>query len=476
MAPPSPPPPPPPLGSSTSPPNPTNCCHTSSDTHKHTSSEGASENHVKTPTSNVHIPLLPSLQQSLKCTKDYIDMEDKYGAHNYAPLPVVISRGEGVYLWDVEGKQYIDFLSAYSAVNQGHRHPTIMKALHDQAEKLTLTSRAFRNDVLGLFEKYVCEMFGYDKVLMMNTGVEAGETALKLCRKWAYEVKKVPKDMCRIIFLENNFWGRTLAAVSSSTDPECYLNYGPYLPGFTILPYNDLKALEEEFEKDKATGHISGFYVEPIQGEAGVVIPDPGYLTGAYDLCRKHNCLFIADEIQTGLGRTGRMLACDHEDVKPDILVLGKALSGGTLPVSAVLARDEIMMRIQPGQHGSTYGGNPLGCAVALAALQVVKEERLAECAEAMGKEFRGRMDGLKEKYKGWLLAVRGRGLMNAIDVKDRDSGKQGYDLCKLLMAEGLLAKQTHDNTIRFAPPLVITEKQMGEAFDKMEKAFDKFN
>ena len=386
----------------------------------------------------------------------YLALEEKYGAHNYHPLPVVLERGEGVYLYDVDGKKYFDFLSGYSAVNQGHCHPAIIEALQKQASKLTLTSRAFHNNLLGEYEKYITDYFGYDKVLPMNTGVEGGETAIKLARRWGYNVKGIAENKAKIIFAEGNFWGRTLAAISSSTDPSSFKGFGPYMPGFGIVPYNDLVALEEAL-KDK---EVAAFMVEPIQGEAGVVIPDDGYLKAVRDLCNKYNVLFIADEIQTGLARTGKMLACDHENVKPDILILGKALSGGTLPISAVLASNEIMMQILPGEHGSTYGGNPLACAVAIKSLEVLKSEKMAENAEKMGERLRA---GLANLNSPFVTTIRGKGLLNAIVIK-HDNPDASWDLCLHLKDLGLLAKPTHGDKIRFAPPLIITEKQIDEA------------
>jgi len=386
----------------------------------------------------------------------YLALEEKYGAHNYHPLPVVLERGEGVYLYDVDGKKYFDFLSGYSAVNQGHCHPAIIEALQKQASKLTLTSRAFHNNLLGEYEKYITDYFGYDKVLPMNTGVEGGETAIKLARRWGYNIKGIAENKAKIIFAEGNFWGRTLAAISSSTDPSSFKGFGPYMPGFGIVPYNDLVALEEAL-KDK---EVAAFMVEPIQGEAGVVIPDDGYLKAVRDLCDKYNVLFIADEIQTGLARTGKMLACDHENVKPDILILGKALSGGTLPISAVLASNEIMMQIKPGEHGSTYGGNPLACAVAIKSLEVLKTEKMAENAEKMGARLRA---GLANLNSPFITTIRGKGLLNAIVIK-HENPDASWDLCLHLKDLGLLAKPTHGDKIRFAPPLIITEKQIDEA------------
>ncbi len=405
------------------------------------------------------------ITQTLTASVEAMAMEDRYGAHNYHPLPVVLSRGQGVYLWDTEGKRYFDFLSAYSAVNQGHCHPRIIAALTEQAQKLTLTSRAFYNDVLGRYEKFVTEFFGYDRVLPMNTGVEGGETALKLCRKWAYEVKGVPDNQAKIIFATNNFWGRTLAAISSSSDEGSRRNFGPYMPGYEMIPYNDLAALEIALQDP----NVAGFMLEPIQGEAGVKVPDDGYLRQAYQLCRAHNVLFIADEVQTGVGRTGRLIACDHESVKPDILILGKALSGGVYPVSAVLARDEIMLLIRPGQHGSTFGGNPLACEVAMAALNVVRDEKLAENAQYLGEIFRHRMAQLIDK-SSLITHVRGKGLLNAIVVNDTPQSETAWNLCVDLMEHGLLAKPTHGNIIRFAPPLVMTEDELHECCDIIEK------
>jgi len=386
----------------------------------------------------------------------YLALEEQYGAHNYHPLPVVLERGEGVYLYDVDGKKYFDFLSGYSAVNQGHCHPAIIEALQKQASKLTLTSRAFHNNLLGEYEKYITNYFGYDKVLPMNTGVEGGETAIKLARRWGYNVKGIAENKAKIIFAEGNFWGRTLAAISSSTDPSSFKGFGPYMPGFGLVPYNDLVALEEAL-KDK---EVAAFMVEPIQGEAGVVIPDNGYLKAVRDLCEKYNVLFIADEIQTGLARTGKMLACDHENVKPDILILGKALSGGTLPISAVLANNEIMMQILPGEHGSTYGGNPLACAVAIKSLEVLKSEKMAENAAKMGERLRA---GLANLHSPFITTIRGKGLLNAIVIK-HENPDASWDLCLHLKDLGLLAKPTHGDKIRFAPPLIITEKQIDEA------------
>lgn len=387
---------------------------------------------------------------------DYIELEEKYGAHNYHPLPVVLSRGEGVYLWDVEGKKYYDFLSAYSAVNQGHCHPKIIKALTDQARVLTLTSRAFFNDRLGEYEKFITEFFGYDKILPMNSGAEADETALKLCRRWAYEKKGIKENQAKIIVCEGNFHGRTITVISMSTDPDSFKGFGPFTPGFIKIPYNDTGALEKALEDPDA----AGFLVEPIQGEAGVFVPDEGYLKKSYDLCKARNVLFIADEVQTGIARTGKMLACDHENVRPDVLILGKALSGGTMPVSAVLADDDIMLCIKPGEHGSTFGGNPIAASVAIAALSVIREENLAENAEKMGRLFREELCNIKNPM---IELVRGKGLLNAMVIKPVN-GKEAWDVCLKMRDNGLLAKPTHGNIIRFAPPLTINEKQIKEA------------
>ncbi len=403
-------------------------------------------------------------------SQEAIALENKYGAHNYHPLPVVLSKGEGIYVWDVEGKKYYDFLSAYSAVNQGHCHPRIIKALTDQASVLTLTSRAFHNDVLGQYEKYVTNLFGYDKILPMNTGVEGGETALKLCRKWAYKVKGIPENKAKILFAENNFWGRTLAAVSSSTDPSAYEDYGPYLPGFEIVKYNDLDALEKALEDP----NVAGFMVEPIQGEAGVMVPDEGYLKKAYDLCKSKNVLFIADEVQTGISRTGKLYCCQHDNVKPDILILGKALSGGVFPVSAALADDEIMMTIKPGEHGSTFGGNPLGCKVAMAALEVAVEENLADNAQVLGELFRSELNKYIEN-SNIVNAVRGKGLLNAILINDTEQSDTAWNICMKLRDNGLLAKPTHGNIIRFAPPLVIKENELLECVSIITKTLKEF-
>ncbi|MES2837644.1 MAG: ornithine--oxo-acid transaminase [Bacteroidota bacterium] len=384
-----------------------------------------------------------------------IELEDKYGAHNYHPLPVVLEKGEGVHVWDVDGKKYYDFLSAYSAVNQGHCHPKITATLIEQAQKLALTSRAFHNNVLGEYEKFITELFGFDKLLPMNTGAEAVETAIKLARKWGYEKKKVAENQAKIIVCEHNFHGRTISIISASTDPDSRGGFGPFTPGIITIPYNDTKALNEAL-KDNT---VVGFLVEPIQGEAGVMVPNEGYLKTASEMCKAANVLFIADEIQTGIARTGKMLACDHENVKPDMLILGKALSGGMYPVSAVLANDEIMLCIQPGQHGSTYGGNPLGCKVAIAAMKVVTDEKLAENAEKMGELLRKELRSIQSDM---LTTVRGKGLLNAIVIKEKN-GKTAWDVCVRLMENGLLAKPTHGDIIRFAPPLVITEAQIME-------------
>ena len=386
----------------------------------------------------------------------YLSLEEKYGAHNYHPLPVVLEKGEGVFVYDVDQKRYFDFLSGYSAINQGHCHPKIIQSLIQQAQKLTLTSRAFYNNMLGEYEKYITEYFEYDKVLPMNTGVEGGETAIKLARRWGYVQKGIPENKAKIIFAEGNFWGRTLAAISASTDPSSYKGFGPYMPGFELVPYNNLAALEKAFQ-DK---NVAAFMVEPIQGEAGVVVPDEGYLKGVRALCSEYNVLFIADEIQTGLARTGKMLACDHENVRPDILILGKALSGGTIPVSAVLCDDAIMLNIQPGEHGSTYGGNPLACAVAITALQVIKEEGMVENAEKMGILFR---DELAKLNSPFIQTIRGKGLLNVIAIQ-HPNPDAAWELCLALKENGLLAKPTHGDKIRFAPPLIITASQMTEA------------
>ncbi len=403
----------------------------------------------------------------MKSSKDYIALEDKFGAHNYHPLPVVLERGEGVFVWDVEGRKYFDFLSAYSAVNQGHCHPKIIDSLNIQARKLTLTSRAFYNNVLGEYEKYISNYFGFDRVLPMNTGVEGGETANKLARKWGYLKKNIKKNEARIIFAKGNFWGRTLAAISSSDDPLSYEGFGPYMPGYDLVPYNDLNALENEL-KDP---NVCAFMVEPIQGEAGVVVPDHGYLKGVREICDKYNVLFIADEVQTGIGRTGKLLACDHENVKPDILILGKALSGGVFPVSAVLANDDVMLCIKPGEHGSTFGGNPLACKVAIAALEVIKEENLSDNAERLGNIFRKELKNINSEM---ITSVRGKGLLNAVVIKAKD-GKDAWDVCLSLRDNGLLAKPTHGDIIRFAPPLTINEDQLMESIKIIRKTILSF-
>lgn len=402
-------------------------------------------------------------------SEEFIEMEHRYGAHNYHPLPVVLNRGEGPFFWDVEGKRYFDFLSAYSAVNQGHCHPKIISALCEQAQKLTLTSRAFYNDCLAPYEKYVTEYFGYDKVLPMNTGAEADETALKLARRWGYKVKGIPENEAIIVCCEGNFHGRTISIISMSTDPDSYGDFGPFTPGFIKIPYNDAQALETVLSQyaDK----VAGFLLEPIQGEAGVFVPDDGYLKTCYDICKKHNVLFIADEVQTGIARTGKLLACDHEGVRPDILILGKALSGGVLPISAVLADDEIMLTIKPGEHGSTFGGFCLAGRVAVAALQVVKDEHLAEKAEKLGQIFRSEMKSVKSDM---IELVRGKGLLNAIVIRPKN-GKEAWDVCLKMKELGVLAKPTHQHIIRFAPPLVITEEQLREAIDLIKEAITSF-
>jgi len=403
-------------------------------------------------------------------SKDFINLEEKHGAHNYHPIDVVIDKGKGVWVWDVEGKKYLDFLSAYSAVNQGHCHPKIVNALIEQSQKLTLTSRAFYNSVLGEYEKYITEYFGYDKVLPMNTGVEGDETAFKLARKWAYTVKGIPENKAKIIFCEGNFHGRTMMAVSASNDPDCKDGYGPYLPGIELIPFNNIPALEKAL-KDP---NVCAFLVEPIQGEAGVMVPDEGYLKKAYSLCKSKNVLFIADEVQTGLCRTGKLLACDHENVRPDVLILGKALSGGVMPISAVLADDEIMLTIKPGQHGSTFGGNPLAAKVAIASLQVLKEEKLAENAEKMGEYFRQEIQKIVDELEIVTL-VRGKGLLNAIVIKPTKTGKTAWDVCIEFKENGLLAKPTHGDIIRFAPPLVITKEEIDFAIETIRNVLKKF-
>ncbi len=400
-------------------------------------------------------------------SQDYIKREDRYGAHNYHPLPVVLERGEGPFVWDVEGNKYYDFLSAYSAINQGHCHPEIIKALTDQAKILTLTSRAFYNNVLGEYEEYITKYFGYDKVLPMNSGAEADETALKLCRKWAYQKKGIEDNKAKIIVCENNFHGRTITIVSMSTDPEARKDYGPYTPGFITIPYNDLDALEKELQYPD----VAGFLVEPIQGEAGVYVPDEGYIKKAYELCKAKNVLFIADEVQTGIARTGKLLACDHEGVRPDILILGKALSGGVYPVSAVLADDDIMLVIKPGEHGSTFGGNPVAGKVAIAALEVVKNERLAERADYLGKIFRNEFNSIKSDM---IELVRGKGLLNAVVIRPK-GGKTAWDVCVAMKDNGVIAKPTHGHIIRFAPPLIISEEQLKEAMNLIKDTFKQF-
>lgn len=393
-------------------------------------------------------------------TQHFIELEERYGAHNYHPLEVVLERGEGVYLWDVEGKRYFDCLSAYSAVNQGHCHPHIIKAMVQQAQRLTLTSRAFYNNRLGDAEKFIAETFGFDKVLMMNSGAEANESALKLARKWGYLRKGIKEGKARVVAVQDNFHGRTLGVISASTERSSRDGFGPFLPGFDVIPYDDLEALEMALQNHD----VCAFWVEPIQGEAGVVSPSEGYLTEARRLCTKYNVLLMADEVQTGIARTGRMIACEHENVRPDVLILGKALSGGVLPVSAILADDEIMLCIKPGEHGSTFGGNPVACAVAVASLEVVVNENLAENAEKMGELFRQRMNELVQKYPSVVESTRGRGLLNAIVIKPRPDGETAWHLCELMRDRGLLAKPTREHVIRLAPPLVITEKQINEA------------
>ena len=399
--------------------------------------------------------------------QEYMDREAQYGAHNYHPLPVVLEKGEGIYVWDVNGKRYFDFLSAYSAVNQGHCHPKIVEAMTEQAKKLALTSRAFYNNVLGEWEEYITKYFGYDKVLPMNSGAEADETALKLCRRWGYDVKGIPADQAKIIVCDNNFHGRTITIVTLSNDPSSYAGFGPFTPVFVRIPYDDIPALEEAL-KDP---NVAGFLLEPIQGEAGVYVPHEGYLKKAYDLCKAHNVLFMADEVQTGIARTGRMLACDHEGVRPDVLILGKAISGGLMPVSCVLADDEIMLTIKPGEHGSTYGGNPIAAKVSMAALQVIKDEKLEENAERLGKIFRERMKAIKSDM---VELVRGKGLLNAVVITPKN-GKTAWDVCLKLRDNGLLAKPTHEHIIRFAPPLVINEEQLIEAIGIIEKTLKEF-
>lgn len=401
--------------------------------------------------------------------EEIIDLEHRYSAHNYHPLPVVLSKGDGIYVWDVEGKRYFDYLSAYSALNQGHNHPRIVEALTDQAKKLTLTSRAFHNDLLGPYAEYMHQLFGYDKVLPMNSGVEACETAVKLARRWGYENKGIAEDKAKVVFVEGNFWGRTLSAISSSTDPSSYDMFGPYMPGFEIIPYNDLTALREKLEDPE----VAAFMVEPIQGEAGVVVPDEGYLREAHKICRNANVLLIADEVQTGIGRTGKMLASDHENVRPDIVVLGKALSGGVMPVSAVLADDAVMLTIQPGEHGSTFGGNPLACRVAMASLDVIKNEKLAENASAMGEILR---EELQQINSPLLETVRGKGLLNAIVINTNEEDDKAWRFCLQLKENGLLAKPTHGNKIRFAPPLIINEGEIRESAAIIRKTLEEFS
>ncbi len=397
-------------------------------------------------------------------TRDYIEREEKFGAHNYHPLPVVLERGEGIFVWDVDGKQYFDFLAAYSAVNQGHCHPRIVKALTDQASRLALTSRAFYNNILGEWEEFMTKLFGYDRVLPMNSGAEADETALKLCRKWAYKIKGIPRNEAKIVVCNGNFHGRTITIVSMSSDPDSYNDYGPFTPGFVNIPYNDIEALEMAL-KDR---NVAGFLVEPIQAEAGVYVPEDGYLKKASELCKKYNVLFIADEVQTGLARTGKMLACDHEGVRPDILVLGKALSGGIYPVSCVLADDEIMLTIKPGEHGSTYGGNPIAAAVSMTALKVIIDEDLVGNAERMGKIFRDEMKSVKSEM---IATVRGKGLLNAIAIRP-EAPKSAWQVCLQMKENGIIAKPTHEHIIRFTPPLVINESQLGEALERIKKSF----
>jgi len=409
--------------------------------------------------------------ESTTKSEELMRLEAQHGAHNYHPLPVVLAKGLGAKVWDVEGKEYFDFLSAYSAVNQGHCHPKILKALTDQASRLTLTSRAFHNDVLGEYEQFITALFGYDKVLPMNTGVEGGETANKLARKWGYEQKGIPENQAKIIFAKGNFWGRTLAAISSSDDPVSYKGFGPYMPGYELIPYNDLQALEQKLQDPT----VAAFMVEPIQGEAGVVVPDEGYLAGVRALCTQHNVLFIADEVQTGIARTGKMLACDYEDARPDILILGKAISGGVLPVSAILADDEVMLTIKPGEHGSTYGGNPLACKVAQAALEVVVDENLAQKSQVLGDLFRKELTDFMITHER-VQMVRGKGLLNALVINDTEESSTAWDLCVALKENGLLAKPTHGNIIRFAPPLVITEGELNHCLEIIKQTITDFN
>lgn len=404
-------------------------------------------------------------------SQEAIALEKKYGAHNYHPLPVVLTKGEGVYLWDPEGKRYFDFLSAYSAVNQGHCHPKIITALVEQASQLTLTSRAFYSSKLGECEKFIAEFFGYKKVLMMNSGAEAVETAIKLARRWGYVKKGIPDQTAKIVVANDNFHGRTTGIISFSSDPDSTRNFGPYMPGYTSVPYNNLDALQKAI----SSPDVCAFLVEPIQGEAGIKIPDEGYLKKAHQLCQQYNVLFIADEIQTGIARTGKLLACHYEDVRPDILILGKALSGGVLPVSAILADDEIMLTIKPGEHGSTFGGNPLACAVAMAALSVIRDENLANNAEKMGEIFRAAMTNMKSRYPQVISAVRGRGLLNAVEILPQKDGRTAWNLCVSLKDNGLLAKPTHGHIIRFAPPLIITVKQMDECLQIIERTLETY-
>lgn len=409
--------------------------------------------------------------ESTTKSEELMRLEAQHGAHNYHPLPVVLAKGLGAKVWDVEGKEYFDFLSAYSAVNQGHCHPKILKALTDQASRLTLTSRAFHNDVLGEYEQFIATLFGYDKVLPMNTGVEGGETANKLARKWGYEHKGIPENQAKIIFAKGNFWGRTLAAISSSDDPVSYKGFGPYMPGYALIPYNDLQALKQKLQDPT----VAAFMVEPIQGEAGVVVPDEGYLAGVRALCTQYNVLFIADEVQTGIARTGKMLACDYEDARPDILILGKAISGGVLPVSAILADDEVMLTIKPGEHGSTYGGNPLACKVAQAALEIVVDENLAKKSQVLGDLFRKELTDFMGAHE-MVQTVRGKGLLNALVINDTAESTTAWDLCLALKENGLLAKPTHGNIIRFAPPLVITEGELRHCLEIIKQTITNFN
>jgi len=418
-----------------------------------------------------HHPFSTAMTITDLSSRELMELEDRYNAHNYHPLPVVLERGRGVHVWDVEGKQYYDFLSAYSAVNQGHCHPRIIGALTEQAQRLTLTSRAFYNNLLGEYAEFITQYFGYDRLLPMNTGVEGVETAIKLARKWAYKVKGVADGQAKIVFVEGNFHGRTLGAISASTDPDSRRDFGPYMPGYVTVPYNDFDALEKALQDPT----IAGFLVEPIQGEAGVFVPDADYLPKAYQLCRDRNVLFIADEVQTGIARTGRLLCCDHSGFKPDMLILGKALSGGVLPVSALLSSDEVMLTIKPGEHGSTFGGNPLACAVAIEALKVVEDENLAENAENMGVIFRARMEQLKNKRPDLITLVRGKGLLNAVVINDSETSKTAWNICLEMAENGLLAKPTHGNIIRFAPPLVITEAQIEDCCEVIERVILKF-